>query len=102
MESSGAHKLQIAGIAGKQDDSVVHGNPPERKVLRFPLPRWGVTCVESLNSPAVRIAARKIVALPARLTLEDIAIENFDLRRLANDFGSSSSKPARKRPSIRR
>ncbi|RYF52931.1 MAG: hypothetical protein EOO27_27445 [Comamonadaceae bacterium] len=82
LDSTGAHKHQIVGIPGKQDGSVVHGNPPNGKfsVLRF---RDGaLTCVESLNSPAVHIESRKIVALPARPTREDIAIENFDLRRL--------------------
>ncbi|MFD9669067.1 NAD(P)/FAD-dependent oxidoreductase [Rhodococcus sp. NPDC059968] len=78
----GPHKLQIAGIAGKLDDSVVHGDPPNGKFSVFRFRNGALTCVESLNSPAVHIAARKILASPLRLTLEDIAIENFDLRRL--------------------
>ena len=82
----GKHKLQIAGIADGCDHTAIHGDPSTGKfsVLCF---RDGVlTCVESVNHPAAHLAARKILASSAALTVGDVAAMGFDLKHAVREI----------------
>ncbi|HKN55200.1 MAG TPA: FAD-dependent oxidoreductase [Amycolatopsis sp.] len=78
-DQSGA-KLQIAGILGEADKTVVAGDRGEGKfsVLSF---RDGVLiAVESVNRPADHIAARRLFAADPHPSFVDIEASGFDLK----------------------
>ncbi|MBI3699681.1 MAG: FAD-dependent oxidoreductase [Afipia sp.] len=55
-------KLQIAGVCGSNDDVVVRGNPEEGRFSALHFRQGRLVAVDSVNSPADHIAARKLIA----------------------------------------
>jgi 3-phenylpropionate/trans-cinnamate dioxygenase ferredoxin reductase component len=77
----GPHKLQIAGLAGPGDASVVRGSGPAFSVFRF---RDGVlSAVESVDRAADHMIARRLLAARTALTPDQAADPAFDLKALA-------------------
>jgi 3-phenylpropionate/trans-cinnamate dioxygenase ferredoxin reductase component len=77
----GPHKLQIAGLSGPGDASVVRGSGPAFSVFRF---RDGaLRAVESVDRAADHMIARRLLAAGTRLTPEQAADPGFDLKALA-------------------
>ncbi|PBC35191.1 hypothetical protein CJ179_48950 [Rhodococcus sp. ACS1] len=81
----GSLKLQIAGIADQPDYSITHSDPTAKKFSIFRFRDDRLTCVESLNSPAVHLAARRVLASNSRPSPSDVTATGFDLK----DFTSS-------------
>ncbi|WP_232627864.1 NAD(P)/FAD-dependent oxidoreductase [Methylobacterium sp. Leaf118] len=77
----GPHKLQIAGLAGPGDASVVRRTGPGFSVFRFRNGR--LSAVESVDRPADHMAARRLIAASRPLTPEQAADPGFDLKALA-------------------
>lgn len=77
-------RLQIAGVATRDDQSVVRGDPAANQlsVLRYREGR--LVALESVNRPADHMAARKLLARRLSPTLEQAADPAFDLRAFAN------------------
>ncbi|MGK4219479.1 NAD(P)/FAD-dependent oxidoreductase [Kocuria marina] len=76
----GKHKLQIAGIAGLPDHTVLRGDPEQGKFSLFCYQHDVLTAVESVNSPADHLAARRILAHQLPLTPDQAADPAFDLK----------------------
>ena len=77
----GPHKLQIAGLSGIGDASVVRGSGDAFSVFRF---RDGRLCaVESVDRAADHMIARRLLAAGTPLTPEQAADPAFDLKALA-------------------
>jgi 3-phenylpropionate/trans-cinnamate dioxygenase ferredoxin reductase subunit len=81
--TQGSIRLQIAGISDPGDEPVVLGDPSGGK-FSIALLRDGVlAAVESVNSPADHIAARRLVGRGITLDAEALADPGFSLRALA-------------------
>jgi len=77
----GPHKLQIAGLSGPGDSSVVRGSGAAFSVFRF---RDGsLSAVESVDRAADHMIARRLLAAGTPLTPEQAADPGFDLKALA-------------------
>jgi 3-phenylpropionate/trans-cinnamate dioxygenase ferredoxin reductase subunit len=76
----GKHKLQIAGIAGTPDHTVQRGDPATGKFSLFCFHQGTLTAVESVNSPADHLAARRILTHQMALTPEQAADPAFNLK----------------------
>ncbi|MHB2211745.1 NAD(P)/FAD-dependent oxidoreductase [Methylobacterium sp. CM6257] len=77
----GPHKLQIAGLAGPGDASVVRGSGAAFSVFRF---RDGaLSAVESVDRAADHMIARRLLAAGTTLNPEQAADPAFDLKALA-------------------
>lgn len=77
----GRNKLQIAGLCGPQDGSVVRGAGDAFSVFRF---REGVLSgVESVNQAGDHMIARRLLAGGTPLTPAQAADTSFDLKGLA-------------------
>ena len=77
----GPRKLQIAGLAAPGDASV-----PRRAGAGFSVFRFrddALSAVESVDRPADHMAARRLLTSAKRLTPEQAADPNFDLKALA-------------------
>ncbi|WP_262106405.1 NAD(P)/FAD-dependent oxidoreductase [Arthrobacter sp. Marseille-P9274] len=78
--TQGPYRLQMAGLTQPSDDTLVLGDLEEAKfsVLCF---RTGMlTAVESVNTPADHMAARKLLAAGVRLTRAEAEADGFTLR----------------------
>ncbi|SFL30226.1 NAD(P)/FAD-dependent oxidoreductase [Methylobacterium pseudosasicola] len=77
----GPHKLQIAGLSGPGDASVVRGSGAAFSVFRF---RDGaLRAVESVDRAGDHMIARRLLAAGTPLTPEQAADPGFDLKALA-------------------
>ncbi|MCJ2142476.1 NAD(P)/FAD-dependent oxidoreductase [Methylobacterium sp. E-066] len=77
----GPHKLQIAGLSGPGDASVVRGSGVAFSVFRF---RDGaLRAVESVDRAGDHMIARRLLAAGTPLTPEQAADPGFDLKALA-------------------
>ncbi|MFK8399899.1 NAD(P)/FAD-dependent oxidoreductase [Pseudomonas sp. BGr12] len=80
----GAIKLQTVGLPLDTDQHVVRGNPEESKFSVFHFRGGRLTAVESINSPADHMVARRLLAngiTPAPTSLAD---PGFELKSLLN------------------
>jgi 3-phenylpropionate/trans-cinnamate dioxygenase ferredoxin reductase subunit len=77
----GPRKLQIAGLGGPDDASVLRRAGGGFSVFRFRDGR--LSAVESVDRPADHMAARRIIAAGRSLTPEQAADPAFDLKALA-------------------
>ena len=81
--TQGSIRLQIAGISDPSDEPVVLGDPANGK-FSIALLRDGVlAAVESMNSAADHIAARKLVGRGIALSPETLTDPGFSLKALA-------------------
>lgn len=85
----GSVKLQIAGIIGSNDQAVVRGEPGTGKFSVYCFGNGQLTGVESVNSPAEHMAARRILELGLPLLPEQVMDAQFDVK------GFSKRIPAR-------
>ena len=77
----GAHKLQIAGLAGPGDASVVRGAGDAFSVFRF---RDGALCaVESVDRAGDHMIARRLLTAGTPLSPEQAVDPGFDIKALA-------------------
>ena len=77
----GPRKLQIAGLAAPGDASVPRRDGAGFSVFRFR--DDALSAVESVDRPADHMAARRLLTSAKRLTPEQAADPNFDLKALA-------------------
>ena len=77
----GPHKLQIAGLSGIGDASVVRGSGDAFSVFRFRDGR--LSAVESVDRAGDHMIARRLLAAGTPLTPEQAADPAFDLKALA-------------------
>ncbi|WP_430910989.1 NAD(P)/FAD-dependent oxidoreductase [Methylobacterium sp. sgz302541] len=76
----GRHKLQIAGLGGPNDASVIRGSGEAFSVFRF---REGVLrAVESVNQAGDHMIARRLIAAGTPLSPEQAADPSLDLKAL--------------------
>ena len=78
--TQGGLRLQIAGIAHPDDDTVLRGNPADGKFSVFCFRNSRLTAVESVNQPGDHIAARRLLAQPGTITPDQAADPNFDIK----------------------
>lgn len=76
----GPAKLQIAGIAEPDDESVLRGDPGTTAFSVFRFREERLTAVESICRPADHMAARQILARNLQITPKDVADPAFDLK----------------------
>jgi 3-phenylpropionate/trans-cinnamate dioxygenase ferredoxin reductase component len=76
----GELKLQIAGITAGHDTAIVRGNAESGNFSVFCFRHGRLIGVESVNRPADHIVARRLLAGDPRLSAEEAADEDFDLR----------------------
>lgn len=84
-------KLQMAGISQGYDRIVTRGSLESRKLSAFYFREGGLIAVDSINRPLDHMMARKLIAAGARLTPEQAADENVDLKKLAHAAGAAHS-----------
>jgi 3-phenylpropionate/trans-cinnamate dioxygenase ferredoxin reductase subunit len=77
----GPHKLQIAGLSGPGDASVVRGSGPAFSIFRFR--NGSLSAVESVDRAADHMIARRLLAAGTPLTPEQAGDPGFDLKALA-------------------
>ncbi|MCW2132538.1 NAD(P)/FAD-dependent oxidoreductase [Arthrobacter sp. VKM Ac-2550] len=78
--TQGDLRLQIAGIAHPDDETVLRGNPDNGKFSVFCFRNGRLAAVESVNQPADHMAARRILAQERNLTPEQAADLEFDFK----------------------
>jgi 3-phenylpropionate/trans-cinnamate dioxygenase ferredoxin reductase subunit len=79
----GENRLQIAGVAEAADEAVLRGDVAGGKFSVLRLRGGRLAAVESINSAADHMAARKLLAARVTLTREQAADTSFKLARLA-------------------
>ncbi|NMR28363.1 NAD(P)/FAD-dependent oxidoreductase [Crystallibacter degradans] len=78
--TQGDLRLQIAGIAHPDDETVLRGNPDGGKFSVFCFRSGRLVAVESVNQPADHMAARRLLAQERTLTPEQAADLDFDFK----------------------
>jgi len=81
--NQGPARLQIAGLIGEHDGTVVRGSIEQHKFSVFLYRGDRLLAVESVNSPADHLAARKLLAKGATVSRELAAHPETDLKALA-------------------
>ena len=84
--TQGAIRLQIAGVSEPGDEPVLLGDPAAGKFSIALLRNGVLAAVESVNSPADHIAARKLVGRGLAVTPDEIAAPGFSLKALAKSL----------------
>lgn len=79
----GENRLQIAGVAEAADEAVLRGDVAGGKFSVLRLRGGRLAAVESINSAADHMAARKLLAARVTLTREQAADTSFKLASLA-------------------
>jgi 3-phenylpropionate/trans-cinnamate dioxygenase ferredoxin reductase subunit len=79
----GANRLQIAGVADSADTAVMRGTIAEGKFSVLRLRAGRLTAIESINSAADHMAARKLLAAGVALSPEQAADTSVKLASLA-------------------
>lgn len=97
----GTVKLQIAGIIHSDDESIVRGEPATGKFSVYCFRDGRLTGVESVNSPAEHMAARKVLEQRLPLTRELVMDAGFEPKSLSRQLvslkpneGASRERPA--------
>lgn len=75
-------KLPIAGLSGAGDDVVLRGDPEEGRFSALHFRQGRLVAVDSVNSPADHMAARKLIAQRVRISPNALA----DLQRPLKSF----------------
>lgn len=76
-------KLQMVGTSQGHDRHALRGEVAARRFSAFYFKEGRLTGADSLNSPADHMAARKLIAVAAAVTPEQVADPAVDLRKLA-------------------
>lgn len=75
-------KLQIAGLSGGYDATVVRGDPALRSFAVFYLQQGSLLAVDAVNSPREFMAGKKLIASRARVSAETLRDPSVDLAGL--------------------
>jgi 3-phenylpropionate/trans-cinnamate dioxygenase ferredoxin reductase subunit len=75
-------KLQMCGLSHRADRVVVRGTLESRKFSVFYFHEGRLIAVDSMNRPADHMVGRKLLASGTRVTPEEAADENVDLKSL--------------------
>lgn len=89
----GSLRLQIAGLSRPGLSTVIRGNPEASKFSVFAFDGDRLVCVESVNSPADHMAARRILGADHTPTPEQIADATFDLKAFAKSASAAQAAP---------
>lgn len=81
--NQGPARLQIAGLIGEHDGTIVRGSMEDNKFSVFLYRGEKLLAVESVNSPADHLLARKLLAKGATVPRELAARADADLKALA-------------------
>lgn len=84
--NQGPAKLQIAGLADPSDVVVERGNRASGKFSQFLFRDEKLVAVESVNSPADHVAARKLLEHDSGISMEQARDHNFDLKAYARSI----------------
>ena len=79
-------KLQIAGITAGHDRAVLRGDPESRSFSSFFFRNGTLIGVESINRPTDHVVARRLLLVDPRLSPEQAADSDFDLRAYATSL----------------
>lgn len=74
------HKLQIAGVTAGHDSTVVRGDPASGRFSVFCFRGQRLAGVESVNSPAHHLTARRLLGAGATVTFAQAGDEEYDLK----------------------
>jgi 3-phenylpropionate/trans-cinnamate dioxygenase ferredoxin reductase subunit len=86
----GKWKLQIAGLATPHELAVRRDGPKDGQFSVFCFGDGKLVGVESVNSPADHMAAKKLIGSGTEITPEDAGSPGFDLKSLALGTASRS------------
>ena len=81
--TQGPYRLQMAGLARPDDDTLVLGDQEAAKFSVLCFRDGMLAAVESVNMPADHMAARKLMAADERITLAQAEAEGFSLKTAA-------------------
>jgi 3-phenylpropionate/trans-cinnamate dioxygenase ferredoxin reductase component len=81
-------KLQMAGISQGHDRIVTRGSAESKKLSVFYFQGHRLIAIDSINRPMDHMLGRKLMAAGVRVTPEEAADENVDLRKLAGSVGA--------------
>lgn len=87
--NQGAAKLQIVGLADPADVVVERGDRAVGKFSQFLFRDEALVAVESVNSPADHVAARKLFEHEAGLTMSQVKDHAFDLKAYAREIAAA-------------
>jgi 3-phenylpropionate/trans-cinnamate dioxygenase ferredoxin reductase subunit len=87
--NQGPIRLQIAGLALPEDDTVVVGDPADGRFSAFRFRARRLVAVESINRPAEHMASRRVLRSTRLPTPEQVAEPGFDLRQHATHLAAS-------------
>jgi 3-phenylpropionate/trans-cinnamate dioxygenase ferredoxin reductase subunit len=76
-------KLQIVGLAGEQDCSILRGDPANRAFAIFHLLAGRLIAVEAINSPREFMLSKKLIAGGAHFDPATLADPTIDFKALA-------------------
>jgi 3-phenylpropionate/trans-cinnamate dioxygenase ferredoxin reductase subunit len=76
-------KLQIAGLSQGYDETVVRGDPEERKFAVFYLQNGKLIAVDAINSPPEFLASKKLIMTGARLAPETLRDTSKSMKEIA-------------------
>ena len=76
-------KLQIAGLSQGYDETVVRGDPEERKFAVFYLQNGKLIAVDAINSPPEFLASKKLIMTGARLAPETLSDTSKSMKEIA-------------------
>lgn len=76
-------RLQIAGVAKRDDDCVLRGDPDSGGFSVFRYRQDRLVCVESVNRPADHMTGRRLLASKRMPTREQAVDPDFDLRQFS-------------------
>ena len=75
-------KLQIVGISGDHDKTVVRGSIEERLFMLFYLKKGELIAVDSVNNPKDFLIAKKLVANKVKISSDVLCDQSVDLKDL--------------------
>ncbi|NQY39271.1 MAG: FAD-dependent oxidoreductase [Henriciella sp.] len=76
-------KLQIAGLSQGYDETVVRGDPEDRKFAVFYLQNGKLIAVDAVNSPPEFLASKKMIITGARLAPETLRDTSKSMKEIA-------------------
>ncbi|MEC4017659.1 NAD(P)/FAD-dependent oxidoreductase [Streptomyces sp. H27-D2] len=88
-----AMKLQIAGLTGDHDETVLTGDPDGGRFSVFCFRAGRLIGVESVNRPADHGIARRLLASGTDLSPHDVARPGFDLKTHPRESAQRTKEP---------
>ena len=76
-------KLQIAGLSQDYDETVLRGDPEDRKFAVFYLQNGKLIAVDAVNSPPEFLASKRLIMTGARLAPETLSDTSQSMKEIA-------------------